>query len=60
MTNEYDRSFTDPQELNYVFAEMPEAEAAQKRELAAAAEQAKKDAKAAALANATINKEGQI
>ncbi len=39
---------------------MPEAEAAQKRELAAAAEQAKKDAKAAALANAAINKEGQI
>ena len=32
----------------------------QKRELAAAAEQAKKDAKAAALANAAINKEGQI
>ena len=49
MTNEYDRSFTDPQELNYVFAEMSDAEAAQKRELAAAAEQAKKDAKAAAL-----------
>jgi NADH-quinone oxidoreductase subunit I len=60
MTNEYDRSFTDPQELNYVFAEMSEAEAAQKRELAAAAEQAKKDAKAAALAQSGMNKEGQI
>jgi NADH-quinone oxidoreductase subunit I len=60
MTNEYDRSFTDPQELNYVFAEMSEAEAAQKRELAAAAEQAKRDAKAAALAQSGMNKEGQI
>lgn len=49
MTNEYDRSFTDPKELNYVFAEMSVEEAAQKRAAAAAADSAKKAAKEAAL-----------
>ncbi len=49
MTNEYDRSFTDPKELNYVFGVMTEEEVKEKRILAEKAEAEKKAAKEAAV-----------
>lgn len=49
MTDEYDRSFSDPKELIYLFSFMTEAEAEEKRAALAKSEAEKKAAKEAAL-----------
>ncbi len=58
MTDEYDRSFQEPENLKYLFADMPEQEANEKREKLAKAEAEKKAAKEAALKAAQEKKEG--